>query len=499
MDNITLMYPISSSLHVLHPISTRLFHKIFSKDDRVNVIFDSSSIVSYMKVAEDYKLGDNDVIMKNRHLDPSSAAFMTDEIRRFDFIHTFSTSNDDIIDSYINKIKTDTVLISACTVYDCNFIKRVVNAGFRVVLGGIMVNIYGIDTTRQMLKTIGTDENKLKTNLIIIQGNLDANVPLYDIILKWKDYIITENDYSTLWDCTEDYLKPFVYFLDKVFPNDVRQIMMLFTNKCWYGKCKFCMMGKMSPMNTLNELTEKDDVKIVEAVLKSVKTLKTKRFNLVDPYFVPTKKSLRIIGKIREAVPDIKIMVYASIKSLLDDKNIDMYCEYFDFIKVGLESCSDYSLSVIEKQHRYKDVLDLVDKFNHFDKTMEFQWLLLEDIPQTDVDEVKENYRRIVEFKQACIEYFDYSQVILNPYLTFPGLKLNTSTGQLRVAETEVEKENVIGMRKVTNFLEKALGFPFNISEKIMPSMVRYDLKGNLMPSDFDIISPDIISYITRC
>lgn len=498
MENITIMYPISSGLHILHPISSRLFYKIFSEEDRVNVTFDSSAIVSYMKVANEYGSDKENLILKNSNIDPSSAAFMNDEIRRFDFIHTFSTSNDNIIDSYIEKIKTDIVLVSACTVYDCNFIKRLINHNFRVVLGGIMVNIYGTDKVRDFLKLIGTDSDKVNKNLIIIEGNLDVNVPLYDIILKWKDYKIVENDFSTIWDCDEDYLTPFVYFFDKVYPDDVRQIMVLFTNKCWYGKCKFCMMGNMPSMNTLDGLTEKDDDKVVSTVVKLVNTLKTKRLNLIDPYFVPNKQSLRVIKKIREVIPDISIMAYTNVKSLLIDRNIDMFNEYFDFIKVGLESLSDYALQTINKQHRYNDVLDLVEKFPRFNKNMEFQWLLLEDIPLRDADDVRENYRRIVEFKNSCLEYFNYSQVILNPYLTFPGLSLNDSK-HLKIAETVEEKRNIIGMRKVTNFLEKALGFPFNISERIMPPMVRYDINNNILPSDFDIVPPETIGFITRC
>lgn len=496
--DITIMYPISSGMHTLHPISTRLFHKIFSQDDRMNATFDSSAIASYINVIDKYGDDKENLILKNKDIDPSSAAFMNDEIRRFDFIHTYSTSNNQIIDRYIQKVQTDIVLVSVCTIYDCNFVKRLINSGFRVVIGGIMINIYGTQRVRDMLTILGTDVDKLKNNVIIIEGNLDVRVPLYEIITKWKDYKITENIFSTLWECDEDYLKPFVYFFDKAYPNDTRQIMMLFTNKCWYGKCKFCMMGNMSSMNTLNGLTEKDDDMIVNTVSKWVKTLKTKRINLIDPYYVPTKQSLRIIKKIRQAIPDISIMAYTNVKSLLIDKNIDMFNEYFDFIKVGLESLSDYALETIDKQHRYSDVMELVGNFHKFKKSMEFQWLLLEDIPHRDVEDVKEDYERIVDFKHECLDYFNYSQVIFNPYLTFPDLRLNNSN-QLKIIETEEEKKNVIGMRKIINFLEKALGFSFDISEKIMPSMVRYDINGNLMPSDFDIIPPETIGFITKC
>jgi len=73
----------------------------------------------------------------------------------------------------------------------------------------------------------------------------------YVLMTRWKDAVITETNYGTIYDCRDD-------FLTKMFNDSPSTIIHLgSSNRCWYGKCKFCTYRGLPVMDSGHPLRRK--------------------------------------------------------------------------------------------------------------------------------------------------------------------------------------------------------------------------------------------------
>ena len=100
------------------------------------------------------------------------------------------------------------VMVTCINFCDLLIVKDLLDKGNRVVLGGPLLNIkMSPGFMREFLSKMGATSHSLEKNLIIISGDLDLNTDLHRYITAWKDDVIGDTDYTTVYDCREDFLQ----------------------------------------------------------------------------------------------------------------------------------------------------------------------------------------------------------------------------------------------------------------------------------------------------
>ena len=370
-------------------------------------------------------------------------------------------------ESILDKIKTDIVLVTCWNSFSIPFIRFLLDNGKKVVIGGVLCNSYPFEHIRNLIGNTN--------NLMIVRGFVDLTTDLYSLIEKWKDVEITNNDFKTMWYATKDHIKDNINIARTIKGNQIFYTVV-FNNGCWYKKCTFCNIEDQCEINFIRDI-DKDT--LVEYILQNLREYKTKGLYINNPYLIFTDKVKYVLGRLRQE--GIEIAIQTGITLLNNKRYIDNLNRYTTEIRVGLESCSDFSLAYINKGYGWKEIKESTDTITkNLAKHVKIRYLYIMDLAEKNREGVLENYRRLDTLEERFKD-FDFLWFPRNLHI-FKDAQIHKNKDFIKITQNS---PNVSGIWTVYNYLSKF--FEVNIPESVVVPFERYDDSGKLLPSDYYI------------
>ena len=477
MKKIKVTYtPSLASGASVDSIPTRVIMENLLRDDRIDVQLNNSFSV-FDHIARKESLDDIKCIKRRLTLPPSLESL---------FYKQFVITNSCIpkIQEFIDSINTEYVLYS-CTalIYDLVIILEMLKKGLRVMMGGGYAICCPHGSLREIFLRLGATTKQLE-NLVIADGYVDLKTDLYKRIIEWKDFKITENDFSTIWDCKGNFQKPYYNIFVSKKKLDYTYMFTLMS-KCFWGKCKFCYVPLFPQLSFVPNNYNPDE--IAEKILETVKD-KNHSIFFGDDYFYFTKKREQLLKKLKDE--GIKIRVQSGIKLLLDPEYVKKASKYFHHMALGLESLSDFSLKYINKGFTKEQALmafsNLRKYFDPTGKVISLNYIY--DLPirnKEDFYDGIDTSKSVREKMRSAGFSFDYSwrlfeissgfadNIIDNRLVTRTNINDNNLSGRTIISRYFIEKET-------KNFDWNKLGL-FTIPFK------RFDIDGNELPPDYKL------------
>ena len=500
--DVTYIYP--PLFKPFYPMATRIITENLLRNDKLDVTFSDMPVRPFASHI-DTDLYDEILARAIDRFSPNVMSFLNQKYMVNNIFYVFMAQG--YFDPYILKDTDTEINILTCLNFcDLLILKHLLDSGKRVVLGGPLINI-GLSPPfiREFMRRMGVHPSKLMDNLIIVSGNIDLTTDLYEIISDWKDAVITENNYGTVYDCRRDFLK------ELYTETNETPVHIGFNNHCWYGKCKFCTYRELPRMDFL----EKQEVNRVSGAIRDLmKGFGSDRIRFIDSYF---RSGSAQVQEILERIKDFHITIYTGITLLKKRDYIEFLNRYVNCLLIGLESTSDFSLRQVDKGYAMKDIDIAVDNIiQYMSRDIFLEISLILDLPAKDAEDVKTNYRRIARLK-ARLENEGFRVAFhMNILSVFPNLELlYTDAGLLRPSTDPSEMAHATGKNYLIDMLRKCgmdrpLQLPSNciirdeanthnlvygyISSDV--PIVRYDVDGHILPSDLELVDEPVMKEI---
>jgi len=401
----------------------------------------------------------------------------------------------------LNELKTDYLFYScSLTLLEIKIISAILNSGIRLIIGGALINNFSFEDIRDRLSKI-VDQRYMK-NLLIVKGYVDLTTDLYKIVEKWEDCVIDNNDFSTFWECEKDYIvdkiKIFrkfdkhidLSFLELYSAYQFKTSVYIFDSDCWWGKCKFCSSSSIDGARCIIDFTKGASIeKVSENIINGVKKHNSEGIFIANDYFMFNDKYEKILQNLVDS--NVKISIFTGIKALQNKKYIKKINKYMNYLRIGLESLSDFSLDYINKGYNYKDIQDTVVSIkNNMNRDIVMTFNLILDLPEKSEKDVILNYERASQLKNELREAgftthhssrllvvpkWDQERLIDNKYLT-----INT------------QNKNISGRYLIFNYFKELNILTDDLYKDALLPLLRYDEKGNELKSDIFIVPYDL-------
>jgi hypothetical protein len=128
----------------------------------------------------------------------------------------------------------------------------------------------------------------------------------------------------------------------------------------------------------------------------------------------------------------------------------------------------------------------------HMDRDKDIRYLAIFDLASKDQQDIVENYTNLLSMRNTLYDYgFDKVGFSHTPLQLFPSIGLVEDTNYLKIKNSD----NGSGMWYVYNYLKK-FGLEANMSFDHMMPFERYDINGNLLLSDFEYVSSEVMDGI---
>jgi len=498
---ITYIYP--PLFKGFYPMATRMITENLLRDKNLSVDFSDIPIRTYASNIHQ-EIFDRIISKAASTLSPNAVAFLEQKYLLYNLFYVFMAHG--YYDPYLlEDFDTRYVVVTVINFCDLLMVRHLLNTKKKVIIGGPLITI-GLSPAfiRQFLCNMGVHQSKLSSNLIIVSGNIDLKTDLYGIIRDWKDAAITENDYGTTFECERDFLTEY-YDGQSQIP-----VHLGFSNRCWYGKCKFCTYRELPPMDFLKTA---GDTKVIEYIRKMMNALGSTHIRFIDSYFHTTSPAVQ---NILRQISDYDITIYTGITLLKSKPYIEFINDYVNCLLIGLESTSDFSLDYIDKGYTYEDIKEAINNIiNYLDRKIFLEISLIMDLPSRDGRDIENNYRKISEIKERLISEGFKVGFHLNILSVFPNLELlYPEDGLLRRSNNLADMGCSTGKSYLISLLrqsgmdnppqlpsgsvlvdEHTPGLQYGYVSSDVP-IVRYDIDGNVLPSDLTLIDEEIMRRI---
>lgn len=480
-----LTYMLSpTTSYIIHTAASNIISENLIRDDRIEVQFDNRilSIFSHVKKLRQLaidKMSDNDSPVA------TFCKYSSSIERTYSVLKAYSTG---YFESILKNIQSDIILVTCWNSFSLPFIKFLLNNNKRVVIGGVLCNSYSFDHIRASLISIGTP-NELMKNLIIVKGYVDLTTDIYKIIKEWKDVTIKENAFETMWECSSDYIKKSLMVLKLIRPRPF-WYTVVFDNSCWYKKCTFCNIDKIKKIDFIENISVDN---LYNNLIRNLNEYETDQLFINDPYFTFDDKKRKLLGKLRSA--GIKIAILTGINLLKNQNYLNDIKTYVTELRIGLESCSDFSLSYINKGYDWNDVLKAVNLMTTIlPSDVMIRFLYIMDLAEINKSSVLQNYNRLLQIKDMFISKgFTFTFFPRNLHM-FRDIDIEETTKYIKLLP---DSKKVSGIWRVYSFLE-SYGFEINVPKDIVLPYQRYDNDGKVLESDYDIITDDMMHKLVQ-
>lgn len=489
-----------------YPIATRMITGNLQRNEKIDPTFSEIPVRAYK--SETYKPEYERIVSKGKNMfSPAAGVYMSQKFISSNTYYVMMTRgyfNEDIFED----VRDAYVMVTCINFCDLIIVKNLLDNKNRVVLGGPLLNIKMSPAfIREFLLKMGASSHSLSKNLIIITGDIDLNTDLYQYIQAWKDDVILETDYTTIYDCKKD-------FLQDMFDHSSSTIAHVgFNNRCWYGKCKFCTYKGLPVMDFLSGAEEDRVVEYFHAIKRE---FGAKELRFIDSYFSLNNESVHYI---LDQIKSYQIAVFAGILLMKKKDHIDFLNKYVNTILLGLETASDFALQNIKKGYTWKDIQEAVDQMiQHMDRNIFVEISTILDLPFRDEEDAKTNYQRILEVKGRLEDAGFRVGIHMNILSLLPNLELLTQKpSYFKISDRKEDMEYSTGKNYFIHLLKQAgmdaplllpsgelipdrenpAGLDYGFLSSDLPVM-RYDVHGNVLQSDLNILDEKTIKAILK-
>ena len=367
------------------------------------------------------------------------------------------------------------------------FNKLLLKKGLKVLLGGSLIKGYGTEVIRTLINQINLLTEVESKNLIIFEGYLDVNEDLYKIIMDGKDFV--SNDFS-LSKYTWEYF-PDSYGEFEIEDNLSVPICVVYESGCRYKKCLHCTW-KNTLVNNFTKTITVDDM--YNNTKKLCEDRGTTSIIVHDGDVIFDDKLSQYCKRMKDEGYDI--IFTTSIKNFLDIKNIEFYNDCASFINIGIDSCDDYCLSILNKKHRWEDIVNATKMIKqHLNPDIVLKLLMVIDAPYKNKDDIIQNYDRLIFILSELSMHMENMFISTYFLMNFPNLPLMNLKNYLNVESDEhVEFQN--GMVGSFNKMRQYADFKFDHLQKIMKPFVRIDENNSFLKSDFEYLNDNQLSML---
>jgi hypothetical protein len=264
----------------------------------------------------------------------------------------------------------------------------------------------------------------------------------------------------------------------------------MFTNICWYNRCKFCKGG-----GKLNFINNVDVSLLYENISTNLREWQTNLLVINDNYLLFNDKNKELFKRLRQ--DGIIIAIITGILKINTQQYLEDINEYADEVGVGLESTTDFTLDYINKGYKWKDIQDTMKMLNkHLDRDKRIMWFYIIDLISKDQKDIIQKYENLLKIKNKLASYgFERVDFSSNLLQLFPDVGLIKNTNHLKMKSESIS--SVSGMWYFYNYLKNNFNMDIKVSPKIMIPYERYDIEGNLLKSDFEYIDTDSMEQLT--
>jgi hypothetical protein len=469
-------------------VASRILTENLTRNPNFDVTFLNYTITSSLNI--DKKFSEYIPIMKQQH------RIFNEHSLWYNFFKVVY-SNYHHVDFLIQELKTE-YLFYNCSSLQIEFyhVAQILNHGVKIIIGGSLTNTYSFKEIRDIISPLVSDQRYMK-NLLIVKGYVDLTTDLYSVVQKWRDVEITENDFSTFWECEQDYtiekikrLKKFNIGFDNFYPF-AYSIFML-DNKCWWNKCRFCTY----PFFKRKDFTiGSSSKKISNNIINTLRRYDNDSIFLANDYFQFTHKYKEILENL--VSEGIKIVIFTGMQSLKNEKYIDDINKYVHAVKLGLESLDTFGLSYANKGYTYNDVKYILKLIkDNMKRDVHFLTNLIIDLPTKSKDNIIRNYERAWQFKKEMIDAgfnFNYSSKLIsvskdtrNVFIDNKYITINESN------------ENISGRYFLFDAFRKAGIMNDDMYKTMSLPLLRFDENGNELSTDFDYIDMDLAKKVFK-
>jgi hypothetical protein len=479
-------------------ISTRVLTTVL-ENEGFNIEFFDASLLCYAKAVSKFR-NDIKIELDSSHsiLTNNAVGGATSNFSRFPHFYVGAGELDDFI---INSIKTDIIFYSAPFAQDFRLIKLLLDKGKRILLGGTVTLIYGIESIRSSLRELGTTEEQLK-NLCIVQGYVDKSTSIKSIYEKWEDHIIQSNDLNSIWDCMDDWSLKNKKIYDRLFNTNLGIVL---NTSCWWGRCKYCTFPCV-PVTDFTEGMSAEEV--VKKILVLGNLYDSKNIYFFDSYMKASKR----IKKIMYALKDegYKLSIYTGIH-LLNEKYISFLNKAQIDPFIGLEHTNTDTLRAIDKGYDFNQIEIAFDNMlRYMSKTIRPVICIMADLPiVTDsrdeaIKIIKDNYNYIKQKKDLFTKEGLSNGIGFQPDLkSLRHLPMNTlisEDGLIREAKKdEFNLETLTGIWALYLYMSKVSGISLEkFDMKTNKPLVRYLLNGERLESDLYFVDKELIREFSK-
>ena len=499
---VTYIYPPLFSPY--YPMATRMITGNLQRNEKIDAEFSRIPVKAYESGIHK-KVYDQIISEACSKFSSTVGSYMSQKFLSSNFYYVLMTRG--YFNDYIfEDVSEEYVLITCINFCDLLIVKNLLENRNRVVLGGPLINIkLSPRFIRVFLSKMGVKDELLSKNLIIIAGDIDRTTDLHQYITRWQDAVITETNYGTIYDCGDDFLK-------EMFNDSPSTIIHLgFSNRCWYGKCKFCTYKGLPVMDFLSGI---DEDKIVDYLHAIKREFGAKELRFIDSYFSVKNQSVHYI---LEQIKHYPMAAFAGIHLLKTRGYVEFVNKYINTLLIGLECASDFALENIRKGYTWDDIRTAVDNIiNHLDKKIFLEISIILDLPFRDKDDLRTNYRRILEVKERLEDAGFGIGVHMNILSLFPNLELLVEKPSFfKISNGNRDMDNAVGKNYLIHLLKQAgmdgpllmpsgelirdhenpAGLSYGYLCSDLP-VIRYDVNGNILPSDLHVIEEDVMKRI---
>ncbi len=488
------------------PMATRLITCNLLRDKRLQAEFSDIPIRTYTSGIHE-KLYSEFVANIEGLFHPNVVRFLNQKYILYNIFYVLMSHG--YYDDYLPAdIESDYAMVTVINYCDLIMVKKLLKKGKKVMLGGPLVNI-GLTPPfiRTVLYHMDVKEDLLNTNLIVVSGNIDLSTDLYQLLKDWKDAVIDNNNYGTLFQCGSDFLHGF-YDESETIP-----VHFGFHNRCWYAKCRFCTYKLLPKADFLNAADEKT---IIEYFHRLLKKFNSNQIRFIDSYFRIKDSS---VTNILEAIKQYHITVYTGILLLKNREYIDFLNKYVNVLLIGLESTSDFSLKRVNKGYTYKDILEAFEFIRlYLNRNIYLELSIILDLPAKDTEDVKNNYRNIAQLQEFLLSEGFKVGIHLNILSVHPNMELLYEKDPCLKISTDQDDFRMSSGKNYLIYLLRQAGMdkpsllpdgPVIIDEQCWRgakygylsskgAVMRYDINGNILPSDLLLMEEGVMDQILK-
>jgi hypothetical protein len=498
---VTYIYP--PLFKSFYPIATRIITENLLRDKNLEVEFSDVPVRVYPSGVQE-EIFERIMSEAVSRLSPNEVTFLEQKYIIYNLFYIFMAHG--YFDEYIlGDVDSNYVIVSVINFCDLLIVRPLLERNKRVVIGGPLINI-GLSSTfiRQFLLRMGTDPSRLRDDMIILSGNMDLRTDLYRMIKDWRDAAISENQYGTIFECERDFLSQYSDGLPST------PVHLGFSNRCWYGKCRFCTYKGLPEMDLLTNVQE---TQVIRNIRKLMSSFNSTHIRFIDSYFNTTTPRVQ---HILDQISDYDITVYSGITMLKRRGYIEFINKYVNCLLIGLESTSDFSLKCVNKGYTYEDITEAINNVvSYLDKGVFLEISVIADLPAKNREDVQANYRNIFEIKNRLENQGFRVGLHLNILSVFPNLELlyvkdpllkhSYDPSQMALSTGKSYLISLLRKSGMDNPPQLPSGSVLvdthtpNLQYGYVSSdvpILRYDVDGNLLPSDLNLIDEDILKGV---